>query len=267
MAPSSKVILVTGGSSGLGNALCWRMAGQGHRVVGTSRKPAFVPTSWDLIAMEVMDDTSVQATVDHVIAKHGRIDVLVNNAGVGMQGPLEECDVDMAMHLFETDVLGVHRMCRAVLPHMRGQGIGLVINVGSIVGNYGMPYRGFYSAAKAALQRYSEVLRMEEQRFGIRVTTVEPGGFRSNIGRSRLRPTHISDAYQDRYSRSMKTLQRVEARCRDAEEFAMVMVGIVDGPAPAAIYRPAQPMALLSIVLKWSLPGRLFERVLGRYFA
>lgn len=261
-----KVILVTGGSTGLGNAFCWRLAEQGHTVVGTSRAPAFEPTTWELIQLDVMEDASVQRAVETVLERHGRIDVLINNAGVGIQGAAEDMDMDTGMRGFQTNFFGLHRMCRAVLPHMRERGSGMIINISSIVANYGIPYRGFYSTTKAAVDRYSETLRMELRPFGIHVVVVEPGGYRTNIGRSRLKPERISLAYDDGYERSMRTLEQDEQLCRDPDECAEQVVRIVASNSPAHTYRPAQPIARLSVLLKNLIPETLFERILWKHY-
>ncbi|MBS1583194.1 MAG: SDR family oxidoreductase [Bacteroidetes bacterium] len=258
-----KVILITGGSSGLGNAFCWRSALEGHTVVGTSRDPRFQPAAWELIPLDVMDQGSVDRAVERVIARHGRIDVLVNNAGIGIQGAAEDVDPSMAMRAFDTNFFGLHRMCRAVLPHMRDQGSGLIINIGSIIGNYGMPFRGFYSATKAAVDRYSEALRMEVRPFGIHVVVVEPGGYRTNIARSRLRPARRGGAYAAGYARSMRALDRDQAYCQDPDECAALVHRIIRSDGPGPTYRPGQFMARLSVLLKKVVPERLFEHFLS----
>jgi NAD(P)-dependent dehydrogenase (short-subunit alcohol dehydrogenase family) len=262
----AKVILVTGGSSGLGNAFCWQLAEHGHTVIGTSRAPAFTPTGWELIQLDVRDPESVLRAVAEVIARHGRIDVLVNNAGVGIQGAVEDLDDDLVACAFETNFFGLHRMCDAVLPHMRAEGAGLIINISSIVANYGMPFRGFYSASKAAVQRYSEALRLELRPFGIRLTVVEPGGYRTNISRDRLRPGQASASYTERYERSMATLRKDEVTCLDPDECARLLVHIVASNDPDHMYRPAQGIAKLSVWMKRFLPGSLFESMLWRHY-
>lgn len=265
-ARDAKVILVTGGSSGLGNAFCWHLAMEGHQVIGTSRVPLFDPTAWELISLDVRDPASVKRAVDLVIQQYGRIDVLVNNAGVGIQGPVEDLDDERIRQAFETNFHGLHRMCAAVLPHMRERASGLIVNISSIVANYGMPFRGFYSASKAAVQRYSEALRMELRPFGVNVVVVEPGGYRTNIGRDRLRPAQVSKVYTTHYERSMAALHNDETFCRDPDECARLITRIVESRRPLHIYRPAQPVARLSVWLKRSLPGRVFESLLWRHY-
>lgn len=262
----TKVIFVTGGSRGLGKAFCERFAEEGHHVVGTSRDPLFKPEGWELIKLDVRDDESVQAAVDRVIATYGRIDVLVNNAGVGIQGAVEDIGMDLAMDAFQTNFFGLHRMCRAVLPLMRERRSGLIINISSIVANYGMPFRAFYSASKAAMDRYSETMRMEVKPFGIDVVVVEPGGYKTGIARHRIRPEHITDAYAPGYYRSMSMLDHDTIYCREPEECAVHLARIVGSFSPATIYRPAQAMAKLSVLMKRFLPERLFETMLWKHY-
>jgi NAD(P)-dependent dehydrogenase (short-subunit alcohol dehydrogenase family) len=266
VSKGTKVILVTGGSRGLGRAFCERFALEGHHVTGTSRAPLFEPEGWDLITLDVREDESVQAVVDRVIATYGRIDVLVNNAGVGIQGAVEDIDMNMAMDAFQTNFFGLHRMCRAVLPFMRKRKSGLIINISSIVANYGMPFRAFYSASKAAVDRYSETMRMEVKPFGIDVVVVEPGGYKTGIAQHRIRPSHITDDYGAGYNRSMAMLDHDNVYCREPEECAAHLSRIVASSSPATIYRPAQAMAKMSVLMKRLLPERLFETMLWKHY-
>lgn len=266
MITSPKVILVTGGSSGLGWAMCQRLAALGHHVVGTGRKPDKSPTGWQLIAMDVTDEASVKHAVEEVIAKHQRIDVLVNNAGTGIQGAVEDIDDVLAKQLFEANVFGLHRVCRAVLPHMRAQKSGLVINISSLAANFGLPYRAFYSASKAAVDRYGEALSIEVRPFGIKVVTVQPGEFNTNIPNARLRPAHVSEPYKKGYDRAMEILGSSMHYSRDPDELALVVAKIIASPKPSSVYRVAQGVQKLSVLLKKLLPGRQFEKMVGKHY-
>ena len=261
-----KVILVTGGSSGLGYAMCQRLAATGHRVVGTGRKPGEQPNGWQLLAMDVTDDASVQRAVAEVVRLHGRIDVLVNNAGTGIQGAVEDIPVDLARNLFEANVFGVHRVCLAVLPHMRAQKQGLVINISSIAANFGLPYRAFYSASKAAVDRYGEALSIEVRPFGIQVVTVQPGEFNTNIPNARLRPPVVSEPYRKGYDRAMEVLGGSMHYSRDPDELALVVAKIIASPRPRSVYRVAQGVQKMSVSLKKLLPGRMVERMVGKHY-
>ncbi|MCB0769984.1 MAG: SDR family oxidoreductase [Flavobacteriales bacterium] len=267
MSSNTKVVLVTGGSSGLGKSICLRLANAGHTVYGTSRKAKGEQVDgYSLIAMDVTDNASVQQAVEAVIAKAGRLDVLVNNAGLGIQGAVEDVTPELGQRLFDTNVWGPHRVSRAALPHMRDQGGGTIINISSVAANFGLPYRGFYSASKAALDRMSEALSTEVTRFGIKVVTVQPGEFNTTIGDSRLRPEVISEAHRPGYERAMEVLGGSMHYSRDPDELAQVVERIINDPKPKARYVVAQGMQKISILAKKLLPGRMFERKVRKHY-
>lgn len=261
-----KVILVTGGSSGLGRAICDRLAALGHTVYGTSRQVGSAQ-GWTLLPMDVTDETSVRSAVSTILEREGRIDVLVNNAGQGIQGPVEDTPPGMAMNVLDTNLLGPHRVARAVLPTMRAQGSGLIIQISSIAANFGLPFRGFYSASKAALDRLTESMRMELAPFGIHVVTVQPGEFKTRIADSRLRPDTISEAYRIAYERCMTVLGGSMHYGRDPDELARMVARLVANPRPKPLVRVAQGVQKLSVGLKKLLPTRLFERMVSRHYA
>ena len=263
-----KTILVTGGSSGLGQAICKLLAAQGHTVYGTGRsvQDGEQVHGCTLLAMDVTDEGSVQRTVDRIMADNKRIDVLVNNAGLGIQGPAEDIAPAMAAQLFDVNVLGPHRVCRAVLPHMRAARKGLIINISSVAANFGLPYRAFYSASKAALDRYSEALSTEVARFGIEVVTVQPGEFNTNIGAKRLRPEVISPDHKPGYEKAMDVLGSSMHYSRDPDELARVVAKIVASKRPRTRYIVAQGMQRISVLAKALLPGRMFERMVRKHY-
>lgn len=261
-----KVVLVTGGSSGLGQAICSRLAATGHIVIGTGRSPQEKPNGYELMAMDITDAASVDSAVQAIIARHGRIDVVVNNAGIGSQGPAEDITPEQAMQVMDTNLMGLHRVCRAVLPGMRDRRSGLLINISSIAANFGLPYRAFYSASKAAVDRYSEALSIETKPFGVQVVIVQPGEFNTRIANNRLRPDHISDAYAPGYQRAMDVLGGSLHYSRDPDELAVVVARIIKTPKPALIYRVARGVQRLSVALKHLLPGRRFERMVGKHY-
>ena len=189
-----KVILVTGASSGLGLATANALAAQGHSVYGAARSIDKVKNaSFHTLTLDVTDDDSVKAAVDKIITAEGRIDVLINNAGNGITGPLYAMPVDLAKKQFEVNFFGVVRVTSAVLPSMIASKQGLVINISSLAGLFGLPYQGLYSASKFAIQGYSESLRMELQNTGVRVTVLNPGDFKTDFTGNRetlYKPKH-----------------------------------------------------------------------------
>jgi NAD(P)-dependent dehydrogenase (short-subunit alcohol dehydrogenase family) len=178
MAPKTdRVALVTGASSGIGEAAARALVGAGFTVYGTSRRATTGEKRGDVVflPLDVTDDDSVAAAVREVLDRSGRIDVLVNNAGLGVAGAAEESSLEQARALFETNLFGSIRMTRAVLPHMREQRSGRIINVSSIVGLIPVPYMALYASSKHALEGYSESVDHEVREHGVRVLLVEPG--------------------------------------------------------------------------------------------
>jgi len=180
-----QVILITGASSGLGKAMANYLLKMGHRVYGTSRKPSENSVSFNLIEMDITDDESVRFAVSKVIDAEGRIDVLINNAGMGIGGALENFTEYEAHLQMNTSFFGMVSVTRAVLPHMRATGKGKIVNISSIGGLMGLPFQGHYSAAKFAVEGYSEALSMEVRPFGIRVVIVNPGDFKTGFTANR----------------------------------------------------------------------------------
>ncbi|MBL8003288.1 MAG: SDR family oxidoreductase [Flavobacteriales bacterium] len=261
-----KVVLVTGGSSGIGESICKRLAAQGHRVYGTTRKAGEQPNGYRLVSMDITDEASVLRGVDEVLREAGRIDVVVNNAGLGIQGPAEDITPEMALQLLDTNVLGAHRVCRAVLPGMRTRKAGLVINITSLAANYGLPFRSFYSASKAALERYTEALHMEVAPFGIHAVTLQPGEYNTKIATSRLRPATIGEHYRKLYDRVMEVLGGSLHYSRDPDEVAVLVAKIMATPRPKSAYYAAHGVQRLSVELKKLLPGRRFQRMMMKHY-
>lgn len=179
----TKVVVVTGVSSGIGRITAEKFAKQGCRVFGTVRNlSSAVPLAGvNLVQMDVRDQSSVLVAIQTVIDKAGRIDVLVNNAGVGMVGSAEETSISEASSMFDTNVFGALRTSQAVLPHMRAQGAGRIINVSSVLGFLPAPYMGLYAATKHAVEGMSETMDQEVRQFGVRVSLVEPAFTRSSF--------------------------------------------------------------------------------------
>jgi NAD(P)-dependent dehydrogenase (short-subunit alcohol dehydrogenase family) len=179
----SNVVLITGCSTGIGRDLAERLTQSGYTVVATARNVAALnglPAALKL-PLDVTQTESIRAAVAHTLQQFGHIDVLVNNAGYAIRGAIEEAPVDQAQQMFDVNVFGVMRMVQAVLPHMRQQGTGRIINISSIVGKLVTPANGTYSATKFALEALSDTLRLELAPFGIQVSLVEPGSIKTQF--------------------------------------------------------------------------------------
>ncbi|MFF3374027.1 oxidoreductase [Streptomyces sp. NPDC002680] len=190
MTTTRPVALVTGASSGIGKAAALALAAGGFDVVGTSRRASGVARRDGLtfLALDVADDDSVTTAVKEVIARFGRIDVLVNNAGIGSSGADEENSVARAQRVFDINVFGVMRMTKAVLPHMRGRGNGRIINISSILGFIPAPYMAAYAASKHAIEGYTESLDHEIREHGVRALLVQPAGTNTSFESNAVAP-------------------------------------------------------------------------------
>src|SRR5216110_960368 len=190
MKIKGSIALVTGASSGIGEATAKRLATAGYNVYGTSRHGAQPgPRSFAMLPLDVTSDESVEAAVKELIRREGRIDLLVNNAGFGVApAGAEESSIDQAKAIFETNFFGLIRMSRAVAPHMRRQGAGRIINIGSVLGFLPMPYGALYAATKHAVEGYSESLDHELRTRGVRVSIIEPAYTKTNFDANLLEP-------------------------------------------------------------------------------
>jgi NAD(P)-dependent dehydrogenase (short-subunit alcohol dehydrogenase family) len=199
MKLSKPIALVTGASSGIGKATAARLAAAGYKVYGTSRRAARTDQrSFEMLPLDVTSDESVAAAIAEVIRLDGRIDVLVNNAGFGVApAGAEESSIEQARAIFETNFFGIVRMTRAVVPHMRLQGSGRIINIGSVLGFLPMPYGALYAATKHAIEGYSESLDHELRTRGIRVSVIEPAYTKTPFDANFLEPDAKLDAYRE----------------------------------------------------------------------
>src|SRR3989441_1801374 len=193
------VALVTGASSGIGEATAERLATAGYKVYGTSRRSAKASQrSFELLPLDVTSDESVEAAVREVMRLEGRIDLLVNNAGFGVApAGAEESSIEQARSIFDTNFFGIVRMMRAVVPHMRLQGSGRIINIGSVLGFLPMPYGALYAATKHAIEGYSESLDHELRTRGIRVSVIEPAYTKTQFDANFLEPDAKLDEYRE----------------------------------------------------------------------
>ena len=239
-----KIALVTGASSGIGEATAQRLAAAGYKVYGTSRRGAQAgKRSFEMLPLHVTSDESVQAVVIEVMRRDGRIDVLVNNAGFGVApAGAEESSLDQARSIFETNFFGLVRMTRAVVPHMRTQGSGRIINIGSVLGFLPMPYGALYSATKHAVEGYSESLDHELRTRGIRVSVIEPAYTRTPFDANFMEPDAKVDEYREARAGMIKRVAEVMATAEPPSVVADTVLKAANAARPKVRY-PAGRLA------------------------
>ena len=253
------VALITGASSGIGKATARLLATNGFRVFGTSRTPkAGSQQPYTLLPLDVRSDASVQVAVQNVIEQAGRIDLLVNNAGHAQAGAIEETSLSEAQAQFDTNVFGVLRVTHAVLPIMRRQRSGRIINVSSLLGHVAPPYVGVYASSKFALEGLSEALRGELRPFNIHVSLVEPGWVKTNmVGQ---RPAHPLADYEARRQIGLAFVRQGVEQGLDPSIVAQTVLHIATVARPRLRYLIGRESHLL-ITLKRLLPEPAFEQV------
>jgi NAD(P)-dependent dehydrogenase (short-subunit alcohol dehydrogenase family) len=264
-----KTILITGISSGFGRETARLLAERGHIVYGTVRKECDVPPFVKVLKMDLTDDISVKEAVRTITAKEGRIDVLINNAGMHTGGPVETSPPENIKLQMESNFIGTVALTREVLPVMRKQSGGTIINLSSIGGLMGLPFQGFYSAAKFAVEGFSEALRMEVEKFNIKIVVINPGDFHTNNSANRrkfLSPIWENDPYKDQFERSLEVIEKDEGNGRDPVTLAQKLVKIVESNNPRQRYIIASFDLKLAVLLKYILPGRWFRKILQGHY-
>ena len=264
----SKTVLITGGSAGIGKAIGTYLSHSGFTVIGTSRNPAqYANSVFELIPLDVKSVASINVAVQSVIAKHRKIDILINNAGVGITGPMEELELQEMKNNFDTNFFGPIAVIQAVLPQMRAQKSGLIINITSLAGYMGLPYRGIYSATKGALELVTEAIRMEVKQFGINVTNVAPGDFDTNIAAGRFHaPVIEGSVYKKAYRATLDMMNSDVNAGENPDQMAKAVLKIINTKNPKIHYKVSNFMQKFSVVLKRILPDLIYEKMLMNHF-
>lgn len=235
----TQVILITGASSGFGKVTAQTLAGKGYVVYGTSRRIANGNIGQiRMLIADVTDENSVRSAVNRIMDEQGHIDVLINNAGMGIGGALEMATDEEISSQMDTNFMGMVRMCRAVLPIMRKQRQGKIINISSIAGRIAVPYQGFYSASKFAIEGYSEALSMEVYPFGIKVCVVEPGDFNTGFTASRnISPATLAcPDYGKRFKRTLKIIEEAETNGCPPSKLAAAICKLIEKKNPPFVH-------------------------------
>lgn len=257
---SHKIALVTGASSGIGLATAERLAKAGYMVYGTSRRGGVAGgRSFEMLPLDVTREVSVADAVMQVMRRENRIDLLVNNAGFGVApAGAEESSIAQAQAIFDTNFFGIVRMTRAVLPHMRKQGAGRIINIGSVLGFLPMPYGALYAATKHAVEGYSESLDHELRTRGIRVSVVEPAYTKTPFDANFLEPDAKLDAYREAREAVNQRVKEVMATADHPGIVAEVVLKAANAVRPRLRYTAGGLAGRLTLLRRFA-PARLVD--------
>jgi short-subunit dehydrogenase len=262
------VALVTGASTGIGASCASFLAEKGYRVFGGARGPV-TAAGVEPLTLDVTDDASVARAIENILDRESRLDVLVNNAGFGIAGAIEDTSIEEAREQFEVNFFGVLRMCRAVLPVMRRQKSGYMVNIGSIGGLIAIPFQGFYSASKFALEGFSESLRLEVRPFGIQVVLVEPGDHRTAFTQNRraTRGSAAGSVYRERFERAIARMASDEQGGPSPEGIAKLLHRILENPQPRLRYTVGPAAQRAAGWIKRTMPYAVMEKIMRNYYS
>ena len=265
---NSRVVLITGASSGIGLSIGQHLSSLQYQVVGTSRNPDKYPNHpFPLIAMDVLDNTSVKNGVAAVIAAYARIDVLINNAGMGMAGPLEEMDLEAVDSLMNTNLNGPIRVMQHTLAIMHKQQSGTIINVASLAGDNGLPFRSIYAASKAGLMRVSESLRLELRHTPIQCTVLSPGSIKTAIAENRYyAPLAENSVYYKQYKASLADMDNHVSKGLPPICVAKKVEKLINNKKLKPHYSVGPFLEVLSPIIKFLLPQRAYENLIASFY-
>jgi short-subunit dehydrogenase len=260
------VVLITGASTGFGREIARLLAKNSYTVFGTTRNPN-PPTgeNYRMLTLDVQSDESVKNCIASVLAYAGRIDVLINNAGQVLNGPAEETTLQQAKDLFETNFFGLVRMTNAVLPIFRSKHKGRIINFASLAGHIGVPGHSFYSATKYAVEGYTEALAAEVRQFGIRVSLIEPGFFKTNLAAHAPQASNTIPDYDKIRDHLTEHFYKGVETGQNPEKAARLVLKILRSRHPRLHYPIGRGSRIVPII-KNITPQRVFARGIRLFF-
>jgi len=257
------IIVITGTSKGIGYSLANKLSERGYTVYGFSRSTV-ENTNFKSISVDITDIEQISSAVKSVIQKEGKIDVLINNAGMGIAGAVEDTSKEEIHNLFDLNLIGSVNMISEILPHMRKNKHGKIINISSIGSEMGLPFRGFYSASKAALDKVTEALRYEIRRWNIQATSIHLGDIKTNIANSRIQ-TKVSDHYKHTFNTVYQLMNLHVNKGINPEKVSNFIDKLLQKKRLRAHYYFGRFMQKISISLKFLLPSMLFEKLMLIY--
>ena len=264
-----QVVLVTGASSGIGKSIATHLHSSGYHVYGTSRSPKkyIHDFPFPILELDVTKPESILQFINKINQKETGVDVLINNAGIGITGPVEETSIEALRNNFETNFFGPLTMVQQVLPLMRKRGKGIIINITSIAGYMGLPFRGGYSASKGALNIVSEALRMEVASHGITIFTLAPGDYATDIASRRYHePVKQNSPYEKPYQKSLDLMNSHVDTGNDPIEIAHKVASLLKKKNPNPHYVVGSFFQKFSLTLKKIIPQKAYEKLLKNHF-
>lgn len=256
-------ILITGTSAGIGFSLAEYLGKKGHTVFGLSRKNV-ESNYFKTIPTDITDNAQVQNAIAAVLKSEARIDVLINNAGMGMVGAVEDSTQEEILKLFNLNLVGSVQMMTAVLPKMREQKTGKIINISSIGSEMGLPFRGFYSASKSALDKVTEAIRYEVSPWNIQVCTLHLGDIKTNIAENRVK-TKVSQPYQNTFNKVYSLMNAHVEDGTEPIEVAEYIEKLLAKKSWKAHFYFGKFGQKIGIPLKWILPQNFYENLMRKY--
>jgi short-subunit dehydrogenase len=258
-----KIVLITGCSSGIGEATASLLTDKGFQVFGTSRHPNNQQRKFEMISLDVTDEDSIAGAIQAVLAKAGRIDILINNAGFGMTGGAEESSLQQAQKIFDTNVFGIMRMIKAILPIMRKQQGGRIINISSVLGKIPSPYMALYSATKHAVEGYSESLDHEIRKFNIRSILIEPAYTKTKFDLNSIEADQPSPLYDAERKQLKKMFETLIASADAPEVVAKTILTAATDQKPKLRYTAGKTALMVSLLRRF-LPEAMFDSSLRK---
>jgi NAD(P)-dependent dehydrogenase (short-subunit alcohol dehydrogenase family) len=262
----NKVVFITGISSGFGKSVSSLLVQKGYNVYGTYRKACETAPGVHALQMDVTDQPAVNKCITQVLEKEGRIDILINNAGMHTGGPVEMMPDDLIRLQMETNFMGAVNTIKAVLPSMRSRKEGTIINIASIGGIIGIPFQGYYCAAKFALEGWSESLRMELRQFGIKIIVIEPGDFHTRNTTNRVNIHTESGSYTDQFRKTLAIIEQDENGGWHPDMLAVKIAAVLEKKHPAEKYVVGSASQKLAVVLNHILPHKWFYSIIRGHY-
>ena len=263
----SKVVLITGASSGLGRSIAEKLSNHNFIVYGTSRNPKEIDAKYKLLKFDITEYQDAETITDYLISKHGKIDILINNAGISITGPVESSEMDNIKNLFDTNFFGHINLIQNVVPHMRKNMSGLIINITSIAGYLGLPFQSIYCASKASLNLLGESLNMELKNFNVKIVNLAPGDYKTEIIDNRRDSILDNNSpYNPEYSSFTKAISRgMSKKGNDPREIADMVFKIINSKNPKIHYLSGKFIQKL-VTLKEFIPDMIFEKIVMKMY-